>query len=43
MSLHSGTLNNETSHLTGPKVSKNLEILLEVKHRDEASLTNTVY
>ena len=38
--LHSGTLNDLTSHATGPMVSKTLEILKEVKHREEPSFVN---
>ena len=33
--MHSGILNDFTSHFTGPMVSKSLEILQEVKHREE--------
>ena len=40
--LHSDTLNDVTSHLTGPMVSKGLEILQEVKESEEPSFPNIV-
>ena len=39
--LHLGTLNDFTSHLTRPIVSKGMEKFQEVKHRQELSLVNT--
>ena len=40
MPLYSDTLNNLTSHLTGPMVSKSQEILQEVQDREEPSFSN---
>ena len=40
MPLHSGTLNDLIRHLTGPMVSKSLDMLQEVQHREEPSFNN---
>ena len=40
MALHSVTLNELISHLSGPMANKSLEILQEVEHREEPSFSN---
>ena len=43
MPLHAGTLNDVISIITGPVVSKGLEIMQEVQHREKPSCSITQF